>query len=135
MYFSLYWRTILATVFLISVVAFVHQQFNVLAHVGNTNYYPALFWLLIATCFFAATFFQRNGLVFILWGNRLNLQPSFWRRFNFATGIFFVGLAILALVFYHLSGQELWSYYKLFGQPLLLIAVPALYTKKLLSDA
>ncbi|MFT6778246.1 MAG: intracellular septation protein A [Paraglaciecola sp.] len=133
MLFAVYWRTILATVLLIVTFSFVQQQINILAIAGNINYFPTLFWCFIAFVFFVFTIFLSNGLVFFLWGSALNLNNSFWRKFNISTVIFFIALSLLALVVHSSFDNDIWAYYKLFGQPSMLLIIPLLYIKKILS--
>jgi intracellular septation protein A len=68
---------------------------------------------------------HRPGLMAILWGSRL-LTPGLWTRINLGTTWFFLATAALAFVVGQVATESLWGYYKLYGQPLILLTWPAL---------
>lgn len=132
MLLAIYWRTVLAFILLIAFCTFGQLGFNVLELAGNTNYYPSFFWSLIAFLFFAAQLINKNGMVYLLWGQRLGLEDAFWRNLNIANILFFIGLALLALIVYATFSSQVWSNFKLLGQPLMLFAIPLIYVRTLL---
>lgn len=128
---AIYWRTVLSIFLLIILSSFIQSGFNSLGVLNNTNFYPTLFWGFIACFFFTAQLMNQKGLVYFFWGKRLGLDKVFWRNLSVVNIIFFISLALLAAIVYCFSSNEVWGYYKLFGQPLMLLVVPLIYIKTL----
>ncbi len=116
---------------LVVVSSFAQSGFNSLGVISNTNFYPTLFWGFMALLFLIAQLINKNGMVYFFWGKRLGLDNVFWRNLSIANIIFFVALALVALIVYAISSAQVWAYYKLIVQPLMLFAVPLVYTRKL----
>ncbi len=123
---AIYWRSVSAIVLVIIFLSYCHQQFSILDLDINFSYLPTLFWCLTALFFCAITVFQRKGLIYLLWGNRLAFNSSVWRDINFSTILFFIGLAILSKIIHATASIELWTKYKLYAQPAAIIIWPFL---------
>ena len=128
--FAVYWRTFLVLVLLILSGAFIQQYIHAANWVSNTHYFPTLFWFLITSIYALFLWVRPKGFVHFLWGAKLNLSPLFWRRFNTAMIAMFLTLLVLPLIVYLISSKEVWGYYKLYFQPLVLLIVPIFCIKK-----
>ncbi|MBE1298563.1 MAG: hypothetical protein GJ680_01460 [Alteromonadaceae bacterium] len=128
---ALYWRTQLAIILLICCGAFAQTAINFLGLVSN-NYAPSLFWSVLALIFLVSALIHKNGLAYLFFGARLALASEVWHKLNRLNFSFFLVLALTAVLVVLSSSRELWSMYKLYGQPLMLLGLPYLYISKLI---
>jgi intracellular septation protein A len=133
--FAVYWRTLLVLVLLILAGAFIQQFIHAANWVRNTNVFRTLFWFLITSIYVLFLWLMPKGLIHFLWGAKLNLCPLFWRTFNMAIIAMFLSLLVLPLIVYSVSSKDVWGYYKLYFQPLVLLIVPIFCIKQSLKQA
>lgn len=129
---ALYWRTHLAIILLICCGAFAQTAINFLGLVSN-NCAPSLFWIVLALIFLVSALIHKNGLVYLFFGARLALSSEVWQKLNRLNFAFFLVLALTAVLVVLSSSRELWSMYKLYGQPFMLLGIPFLYINKLVT--
>jgi intracellular septation protein A len=94
--------------------------------VNDSGLLPTFFWFIISVFFISITFFQNKGLPYVFLGARLHLPDKAWSSFNLLTIYLFLGLAIIGYLVNQLASEEVWSFYKLFGQSLCLLLLPLL---------
>ena len=121
---GLYWRYLLSTSLLLALTAFLIEQLNLLAAVKNKNLIPSYFWGTIALFFILIGLLQTRGLPYLFFGKRLQLDINAWRQYKHFISSLFVVLAALGFIVGYLFDSELWSLYKLYGQPACLICIP-----------
>ena len=121
---GLYWRYLLSTSLLLVLTAFLIEQLNLLAAVRNKNLIPSYFWGTIALFFILIGLLQTRGLPYLFFGKRLQLDINAWRQYKLLISSLFVVLAALGFIVGYLFDPELWSLYKLYGQPVCLICIP-----------
>jgi intracellular septation protein A len=95
-------------------------------NIGNTGLWPSVFWGIISLVLLVVAAFQPNGVAYIIFGKRLQLTDLVWRQFNLILLTIFVNLVWLGFAASQLFSPELWSIYKLFVQPAILLVMPLL---------
>ncbi|WP_408636157.1 hypothetical protein [Rheinheimera faecalis] len=85
-----------------------------------------MFWGVISLVLVVVTAVQPNGVTYIVFGKRLQLTDLVWRQFNLILLILLINLVWLGLAVSQLFSPELWSMYKLFVQPAILLVAPML---------
>jgi intracellular septation protein A len=123
---AIYWRYLLALIIVFSVVVVVVQQLPLLSLIENNRYHPSAFWLVVAAVSTLFTATTPNGFIKFFFGGRLNLSAQFWRHLNLSFITLFLLLALLALAVQALFVTNIWGYYKLYFQPVLLVFYPLL---------
>lgn len=121
---GMYWRYILSISLSLLLVSFLSEQLNLINLVNHSNLQPTVFLSIIAVLFIAVTYFQRKGISYLFFGNRLRLSDKAWYWFNFITVSLFVVLAVFGFVVSQIVTKEALAIYKLFGQPLCLVLFP-----------
>ncbi len=120
----MYWRYLLAISLTLILVAFLSERMDLLDIVNDSGLIPTFFWFIIAVFFITITVVQKKGLPYVFFGGRLHLPDKAWLRFNVMIISLFIVLAIIGYIVNQLASKEVWSLYKLFGQPLCLLLLP-----------
>lgn len=123
---GLYWRYLISISLSVSLLAFFDSQFPLLNNIDDTRFWPSVFWGVISLVFLVVTAVQPNGVTYIIFGKRLQFTERVWRQFNLILLVIFVNLVWLGFAASQLFNAELWSMYKLFAQPTILLIVPLL---------
>lgn len=97
-----------------------------LNNITNIQLWPSVFWGVISLVLVVITAFQPNGVTYIIFGKRLQLTDLVWQKFNVVLLILFINLVWLGFAASQLFSPELWSMYKLFVQPAILLVVPVI---------
>ena len=121
---GIYWRFLVVTILLMVCLALVHGSVGLFDRIAKVNYQPTVFWLSMAGIFWLASTIKHNGLLSIFWGRILCLPALLWQKLSVSISLFFVVLAIIALLVYLSSNSDVWAFYKLWVQPLLLLCAP-----------
>lgn len=121
---GLYWRYLISINSSVFLLAFFDSQFALMNNIGDTGLWPSVFWGVISLVLVVVAAFQPNGVAYIIFGKRLQLTDLVWRQFNLILLILLINLAWLGLAVSQLFSPELWSIYKLFVQPAILLVVP-----------
>ena len=123
---GLYWRSLISISASVFLLAFFDSQFALLNNIANTGLWPSVFWGVISIVLVVVTAFQPNGVTYIIFGKKLQFTERVWRQFNLILLVIFVNLVWLGFAASQLFSSELWSMYKLFAQPTILLIVPLL---------
>ncbi len=123
---GLYWRYLISISASVFLLAFFDSQFELMNNIGNTGLWPSVFWGIISLVLLVVAAFQPNGVAYIIFGKRLQLTDLVWRQFNLILLTIFVNLVWLGFAASQLFSPELWSIYKLFVQPAILLVMPLL---------
>jgi intracellular septation protein A len=123
---GLYWRYLISISSTVFLLTFFNTQFSLLNNISNTKLWPSVFWGVISLVLLVVTAFQPNGVTYIIFGKRLLLADLVWRQFNLILLVIFVNLVWLGFAASQLFSTELWSMYKLFVQPAILLVMPLL---------
>lgn len=123
---GLYWRYLISISSTVFLLAFFDSQFALLNNIDNTRLWPSVFWGVISLVLVVVAAFQPNGVTYIIFGKRLQLTDIVWRQFNALLLILFINLVWLGFAASQLFSPELWSMYKLFVQPAILLVAPLL---------
>lgn len=123
---GLYWRYLISISLSIFLLAFFDSQFALMNNIGDTSLWPSVFWGVISFVLVVVTAVQPNGVTYIIFGKRLQLTDLVWRQFNLILLTIFVNLVWLGFAASQLFSPELWSIYKLFVQPAILLVMPLL---------
>lgn len=123
---GLYWRYLISISLFVFLLAFFDSQFSLLNNIGDTGLWPSVFWGIISSVLVVVAAFQPNGVAYIIFGKRLQLTDLVWRQFNLILLILLINLVWLGFAASQLFSPELWSIYKLFVQPAILLVVPLL---------
>jgi intracellular septation protein A len=121
---GLYWRYLFSITLSLFLVAFLIEQLSLLRFVDDTGLLPTIFWSSITLFYISVSLIQNKGFPYLLFGNRLHLAGKVWHRFNVMTISFFVVLAIIGYGVNQIVNEEIWAFYKIFGQPLCLVVIP-----------
>lgn len=129
MIWSLYWRSqLLLWTTILVLAAFKHQSPWSLA--VPEAFEPSLFWCQLAVLLMMSTLSGRFGCGYLYWRLRQPLAVAFYQRFQRLLAGLFLLLAVLggllAMLTMALKQAELWAWYKLYLQPLLLLIGPAI---------
>lgn len=121
---AIYWRFLLAviTVFLPTVLAV--KFLPILQLIPNPRYYPSAFWLVATLIAITISLFTSKGLVHAYFGKRMQLSLAFWTRINLCLFGLFGFLTGFALIIQAVSNPTVWTNYKLYFQPVMLILGP-----------
>lgn len=124
---GLYARYVLLMLLLLPTMAVFNAELSWLSMLVNSaSLWPAAFFGSFALIFFLVSLMQNKGLAYLVWGNKLKLSTAVWRRFNLMLVALFIALAGCGWLFSMLLNPQLWSLYKLYGQPVLLLLWPLL---------
>ena len=123
---GLYWRYLISISLSVFLLAFFDSQFSLLNNIANTGLWPSMFWGVISIVLVVVTAFQPNGVTYIIFGKRLLLGDLVWRQFNLILLILLINLVWLGFAASQLFSPELWSIYKLFVQPAILLVAPVI---------
>ena len=123
---GLYWRYLISISSAVFLLAFFDSQFALLNNIDDTKLWPSVFWGVISLVLVVVTAIQPNGITYIIFGKRLQLTDLVWRQFNLILLILFINLVGLGFAASQLFSPELWSIYKLFVQPAILLVAPLL---------
>lgn len=123
---GLYWRYLLAMSLSVFLLVFFDSQFALLNNIDDTKLWPSVFWGAISLVLVVVTAVQPNGVTYIIFGKRLQLTDLVWRQFNLILLTIFVNLVWLGFAASQVFSLELWSMYKLFVQPAILLVAPLL---------
>ena len=110
--------------FFLGIGAALQQHLQFLALVPDTRLHPSIFWCALAAINGLVSVASRAGLMAVLWGGRV-LTPERWRSINLGTSCYLLALAALALPIGLTANAEVWAFFKLYVQPLLLMIWPA----------
>lgn len=83
---------------------------------------PTIVYTLLAGTMAASLQVFRPGLLYFIWGHRLGLLPSAWRRFSWAYCCLYLALAVANVAVGMLAPMAAWVQFKLFVP---LLSVPA----------
>lgn len=123
---GLYWRYLISISLFVFLLTFFDSQFSLLNNIGDTGLWPSVFWGVISLVLVVVAAFQPNGVAYIIFGKRLQLTDLVWRQFNLILLILLINLVWLGFAASQLFSLELWSIYKLFVQPAILLVAPLL---------
>ena len=123
---GLYWRYLISISLSVFLLAFFDSQFPLLNNIDDTRLWPSVFWGVISLVLVVVTAVQPNGVTYIIFGKRLQLTDLVWRQFNLILLILLINLVWLGFAASQLFSPELWSIYKLFVQPAILLVAPLL---------
>lgn len=123
---GLYWRYLISISSSVFLLAFFDSQFALMNNIGDTGLWPSVFWGVISLVLVVVAAFQPNGVTYIIFGKRLQLTDLVWRQFNLILLILLINLVWLGFAASQLFSPELWSIYKLFVQPAILLVMPLL---------
>jgi intracellular septation protein A len=123
---GLYWRYLISISASVFLLAFFDSQFALMNNISNTKLWPSVFWGVISLVLVVVAAFQPNGVTYIIFGKRLQLTDHVWRQFNLILLILLINLVWLGFAASQLFSPELWSIYKLFVQPAILLLIPLL---------
>ncbi|MDF3123825.1 hypothetical protein [Rheinheimera sp. 1928-s] len=123
---GLYWRYLISTSLSVFLLTLSDSQLSLLNNISDTGLWPSVFWGVISFVLVVVTAVQPNGVTYIIFGKRLQLTDLVWRQFNLILLILLINLVWLAFAASQLFSSELWSIYKLFVQPAILLVVPLL---------
>jgi len=121
---GLYWRYLFSITLSLVLVAFLSEQLNLLSFVDDFGLRPTIFWTIIALLYIFISLLQNKGFPYLFLGSRLNLADNIWYRFNIMTISFFVLLAFIGFGVNQIANEEIWAFYKIYGQPLCLVVIP-----------
>jgi intracellular septation protein A len=121
---GLYWRYLFSITLSLVFVAFLSEQLSLLSFVDDFGLLPTIFWSSIALFYISISLIENKGFPYLLFGSRLNLADKSWYRFNVMTISLFVLLAIIGFGVNQIANEEIWAFYKIFGQPLCLVVIP-----------
>lgn len=128
MIWSLYWRSQLLLLAAILLLAVLKQQWPWLV-AAQVEFEPSLFWCQLAVIVGLCSCSGRFGCGYLHWGLRQPQAVAFYQRFQLWLCGFLLLLALLgallAMLTMVLQQAKLWACYKLYLQPLLLLAGPA----------
>lgn len=123
---GLYWRYLISISASVFLLAFFDSQFALMNNIGDTGLWPSVFWGVISFVLVVVTSVQPNGVTYIIFGKRLQLTDLVWRQFNLILLTIFVNLVWLGFAASQVFSPELWSMYKLYVQPAILLVAPLL---------
>ncbi len=123
---GLYWRYLISISLFVFLLAFFDSQFALLNNIDNTGLWPSVFWGVISLVLLVVAAFQPNGVAYIIFGKRLQLTDLVWRQFNLILLILLINLVWLGFAASQVLSLELWSMYKLYVQPAILLVAPLL---------
>lgn len=75
---------------------------------------PTIVYTLLAGTMAASLQIFRPGLLYFIWGHRLDLLPSEWRRFSWAYCCVYLALAVANVAIALLAPMAAWVQFKLF---------------------
>ncbi len=110
---SLYWRLLVVSLSLSAVIVLSLLSAPVLADATYIKLKPSALYALFGVIWLASLLAQPNGIVYVVWGKRLNLPSQFWRRFTVALAMLFFALALANLFAAYLLPVEGWLQFKL----------------------
>lgn len=123
---GLYWRYLISISASVFLLAFFDSQFALLNNIDNTDLWPSVFWGFISLVLVVVTAVQPNGVTYIVFGKKLQLTDLVWRQFNAVLLILLINLVWLGFAASQVFSLELWSMYKLYVQPAILLVAPLL---------
>jgi intracellular septation protein len=119
---SLFWRIIVFQIILVVPVALTLSFSGQTESITLLMLKPTLIFIFVAAAVAVSLQLFRPGLPFLLWGHRLGMLPSSWRRFSWALCGLYVLLGIVNTCVAFATPLTVWTQYKTFG-PLLAILV------------
>ena len=123
---GLYWRYLISISSAVFLLAFFDSQFALMNNIDDTGLWPSVFWGVISLVLVVVAAFQPNGVGYIIFGKRLQLTDLVWRQFNLILLILLINLVWLGFAASQVFSPELWSMYKLYIQPAILLVVPVI---------
>ena len=109
---AVYWRVfVLLLVFSVLVVLPLKNS----AFITEPRFFvwkPPVLWGSFAALLLLAHAVLPNGLVYVLWGRRLNQGLAFWRKLSFAAAALFVCLAVVSVVVAQTVSFQSWANFK-----------------------
>jgi intracellular septation protein A len=123
---GLYWRYLISISSTVFLLTFFNTQFSLLNNISNTKLWPSVFWGVISLVLLVVTAVQPNGVTYIIFGKRLQLTDLVWRQFNLILLAVVVNLVCLGFAASQVFSLELWSIYKLYVQPAILLVAPVI---------
>ena len=112
---SLFWRVlVLQTVLAMPVVIwFAMSDLGESATLLKLK--PSLIYIILVAAVGSSLLVFRPGLLFLVWGSRLNLSTSNWRRFSWSYCGLYLVLAITNAVVAVVAPVALWMQFKIFA--------------------
>jgi intracellular septation protein A len=123
---GLYWRYLISISSTVFLLTFFDSQFALMNNIDDTGLWPSAFWGVISLVLLVVTAVQPNGVTYIVFGKRLQLTDLVWRQFNLILQILLINLVWLGFAASQVFSLELWSIYKLYVQPAILLVAPLL---------
>lgn len=120
-----YWRYLLLMLLVLPTMALLNDQLGIIGiMVSDNRLWPTVFWGMVGMLFFLTGLAKDQGLVYFVFGKRLQCDALAWRRFHSVLMMLFLALALLGSIVHLLVNPQLWSFYKLYGQPVFLLFWP-----------
>jgi intracellular septation protein A len=122
---ALYWRYLFLIMLLLPGMALFNDSYGLVGMLVNTTtLWPTAFWGMFGLLFILVSLMQSKGLAYLVWGRRLKLNAAAWSSFNLMLIAHFIALALFGWILSIVVSPQLWSLYKLYGQPVILLLWP-----------
>jgi intracellular septation protein len=122
----------LATVVLLRNIATIEDVISI-------KYKPSVLYVVFAVILAASIYFSKNGLLYIVWGKRLEFSVGFWRLFTLSFACLMLALSLLNVVVANVVSLEIWLFYKsiapLFTEIVFCFAFPLFLNKTIRSPS
>ncbi len=119
---SLYWRVLVLQTVIVVPVAIMITFFDLGEGTAFLLLKPTLFFVVAATVIASSTRVFRPGLLFLVWGHRLRLQPSGWSRLSWSLFGFYLLLGVANICVAIAAPLAVWVQYKTYAPFLATIA-------------
>ncbi len=121
---ALYWRLLVVSLALAAVILFSLLSTPAMADVTYIKLKPTVLYALFGLVWLASLLALPNGIVYVVWGKRLNLPTQFWRKFTVALAVLFFTLALANLLAAYLLPLESWLQFKLYVPSAAILVAP-----------
>lgn len=108
---SVFWRVILLQ-FLITLIPAVLAS-KIVHDVNFILWKPTILWWSLAAVYAIAHFKMKNGLLFFVWGRRLNKLPQFWMGLSLCFIWMYMTLGLINILAAFLLPINIWINFKL----------------------
>jgi intracellular septation protein A len=115
---SLFWRLMVLQIILMVPVALTLSFSDLRQSTAFLTLKPALFFIVVAASVAVSLQLFRPGLPFLVWGHKLGMLPSSWRRFSWALCGLYLLLGVVNTCVAVAAPLTIWLQYKTFGPPL-----------------
>ena len=121
---SLYWRLLVVSLILATVIVVSILSTPLMEDITYIRLKPTVLFSLFGLVWLASLLALPNGIVYLVWGKRLNLPTQFWRKFTVALAVLFFALALANLLAIYLLSVQSWLQYKLYVPSAAILAAP-----------